>query len=304
VLRALASSLAITSRALSSSSRDATAVVLASSCVGVGWRRWVAAPGSPSITASMPWAISAQLRGVSRGGGRGGKREDVTKKNLIPAHRINEQIESRQVRLVIDSGDGGDGESSSSKSHEVISTIVARKRAKEAGLDLVEMNAKAVPPVCRMLDYDAFRYELRLKEKEARKKAVERRRHDQVKELRLSARISANDLGTKADQANKFLEQGHKVTARIEFKSNDGVKAKMRPDAGAILYAEFRALLNAHRVEVEPKMVGPSHMILQIAMEREKKGSTKKKEPPVNVKKEETPVEKETAKEGETATVS
>ena len=227
----------------------------------------------------------------------------MTKKNLIPAHRINEQIESRQVRLVIDSGDGGDGESSSSKSHEVISTIVARKRAKEAGLDLVEMNAKAVPPVCRMLDYDAFRYELRLKEKEARKKAVERRRHDQVKELRLSARISANDLGTKADQANKFLEQGHKVTARIEFKSNDGVKAKMRPDAGAILYAEFRALLNAHRVEVEPKMVGPSHMILQIAAEREKKGSTKKKEP-VNVKKEETPVEKETAKEGETATVS
>lgn len=302
MLRALASSLAITSRALSSSSRDATAVVLASSCVGVGWRRWVAAPGSPSITASMPWAISAQLRGVSRGGGRGGKREDVTKKNLIPAHKINEQIESRQVRLVTDSGDGGDGESSSSKSHEVISTIVARKRAKEAGLDLVEMNAKAVPPVCRMLDYDAFRYELRLKEKEARKKAVERRRHDQVKELRLSARISANDLGTKADQANKFLEQGHKVTARIEFKSNDGVKAKMRPDAGAILYAEFRALLNAHRVEVEPKMVGPSHMILQIAAEREKKGSTKKKEP-VNVKKEETPVEKETAKE-ETATVS
>jgi hypothetical protein len=50
-------------------------------------------------------------------------------------------------------------------------------------------------------------------------------------------------------------------------------------------------------------MVGPSHMILQIAMEREKKGSTKKKEPPVNVKKEETPVEKETTKE-ETATVS
>ena len=300
MLRALASSLAVTSRALSSSSRDATAVVLASSCVGVGWRRWVAAPGSPSITAAQPWAISTH-RGVSRGGGRGGKREDETKKNLIPAHRINEQIESRQVRLVTDSGDGGDDESSSSKSHEVISTIVARKRAKEAGLDLVEMNAKAVPPVCRMLDYDAFRYELRLKEKEARKKAVERRRHDQVKELRLSARISANDLGTKADQANKFLEQGHKVTARIEFKSNDGVKAKMRPDAGAILYAEFRALLNAHRVEVEPKMVGPSHMILQIAAEREKKGSTKKKEP-VNVKKE-TPVEKETTKE-ETATVS
>jgi hypothetical protein len=122
----------------------------------------------------------------------------VTKKNLIPAHRINEQIESRQVRLVIDSGDGGDGESSSSKSHEVISTIVARKRAKEAGLDLVEMNAKAVPPVCRMLDYDAFRYELRLKEKEARKKAVERR----------TARSGQGTSSERPDQRQRSRDQG------------------------------------------------------------------------------------------------
>ena len=115
--------------------------------------------------------------------------------------------------------------------------------------------------------------------REARKKAVERRRHDQVKELRLSARISTNDLRTKADQANRFLEQGHKVTARIEFKSNDGVKANMRPDAGAILYEEFCAMLNPHKVEVEGKMVGPSHMILTVAQEREKKGQAKKQKP-------------------------
>lgn len=67
-------------------------------------------------------------------------------------------------------------------------------------------------------DYDAFRYELRRKERDQRKKAVERRRHDQVKDLRLSARISENDLKTKADQAMKFLREGHKVTMRIEFK--------------------------------------------------------------------------------------
>ena len=70
-----------------------------------------------------------------------------------------------------------------------------------------------------VLDYDAFRYELRRKERDARKKAVERRRHDQIKELRLSARISPNDLKTKADQAMKFLKEGHKVTMRIEFKA-------------------------------------------------------------------------------------
>jgi translation initiation factor IF-3 len=52
----------------------------------------------------------------------------------------------------------------------------------------------------------------------------------------MSARISANDLQTKADQAEKFLKEGHKVTMRIEFKGKDGVKQKQRPMAGAILY--------------------------------------------------------------------
>ncbi len=268
MLRALAD-FAVTSRTLISTSRDSAAVSLMSSRVGSGWRRWVTASGS---VIDEPWRIS-QARGMSIDRRRD-RTEDVTKKNLVAAHKINEQITARHIRLVM----GGDGVGDT-KSHEVIPTIVARKRARDAGLDLVEMNAKAVPPVCRMLDYDAFRYELRVKEREARKKAVERRRHDQVKELRLSARISTNDLRTKADQANRFLEQGHKVTARIEFKSNDGVKANMRPDAGAILYEEFCAMLNPHRVEVEGKMVGPSHMILTVAQEREKKGQAKKQKP-------------------------
>ena len=247
MLRALAG-FAVTSRTLVSTSRDSAAVSLMLSCVGSGWRRWVTASGS---VFDESWRSQARGMSIDR---RRDRTEDVTKKNSVAAHRINEQITARHIRLVM----GGDGEGDT-KSHEVIPTIVARKRARDAGLDLVEMNAKAVPPVCRMLDYDAFRYELRVKEREARKKAVERRRHDQVKELRLSARISTNDLRTKADQANRFLEQGHKVTARIEFKSNDGVKANMRPDAGAILYEEFCAMLNPHKVEVEGKMVGPSH---------------------------------------------
>ena len=171
MLRALAG-FAVTSRTLVSTSRDSAAVSLMSSCVGSGWRRWVTASGS---VLDEPWRIS-QARGMSIDRRRD-RTEDVTKKNSVAAHRINEQITARHIRLVM----GGDGEGDT-KSHEVIPTIVARKRARDAGLDLVEMNAKAVPPVCRMLDYDAFRYELRVKEREARKKAVERRRHDQVKE--------------------------------------------------------------------------------------------------------------------------
>ena len=99
---------------------------------------------------------------------------------------------------------------------------------------------------------------------------MERRRHDQVKELRLSARISANDLKTKAVQTERFLEQGQGGVAPL--KSNDGVAQKLRPKAGAILYDEFRALLGPHRVEVEGKMIGPNHMIMQVVRAREKKG--------------------------------
>ena len=201
--------------------------------------------------------------------------DDETERNAPAGHRVNQQISARQVRLVSDPGDGGGDAGGEKRSHEIISTIVAIRRAKQAGLDLVEVNPRADPPVCRLMNYDAFRYELRQKERDARKRAVERRRHDQVKELRLSARISANDLKTKAVQTERFLEQGHKVTLRVAFKSNDGVAQKLRPKAGAILYDEFRALLGPHRVEVEGKMIGPNHMIMQVVRAREKKGKTK-----------------------------
>ena len=245
----------------------------------------IGAPLGVASTASFARGVVSSYRAPRRvfgsardyahaAGGRATDGDDETERNAPAGLRVNQQITARQVRLVSDPGDGGGEAGGEKKSHEVISTIVAIRRAKQAGLDLVEVNPRANPPVCRLMNYDAFRYELRQKERDARKRAVERRRHDQVKELRLSARISANDLKTKADQTERFLEQGHKVTMRIEFKSNDGVKQKLRPKAGAILYDEFRALLGPHRVEVEGKMVGPNHMIMQVAPVREKKGKT------------------------------
>ena len=143
----------------------------------------------------------------------------TTRRSATPPRAIASisRFSARQVRLVSDPGDGGGDAGGEKRSHEIISTIVAIRRAKQAGLDLVEVNPRADPPVCRLMNYDAFRYELRQKERDARKRAVERRRHDQVKELRLSARISANDLKTKAVQTERFLEQGHKVTLRVAF---------------------------------------------------------------------------------------
>ena len=110
------------------------------------------------------------------------------------------------------------------------------------------MNPRATPPVCRLMSYDAYRYELKLKDKEARRRGVDRRRQDVIKTLRLSARISDNDLKTKAVQATKLIALGHGVRARIEFKKNDGVAptAAMRHAAGEILFKGARVVIVAH----------------------------------------------------------
>ena len=253
------------------------------------------APSTPlgRLAASPPrrarYRASARLDARDGGGG------DAVDKLGAGRHqlRVNEAIDARQVRLVND----GPSAPSSAPAHEVLSTIVALRRAKLAGLDLVEVNPRAVPPVCRVMNFDELRYELRQKERDARKKAVERRRHDKIKVLRLRPHISAHDLRVKAAQAARFFADGHRVTLRVEFSDADGVKPKLRPRAGAVLFEEFRAALTdataetneregrdpiAFATEVEGKMIGPRHMITTFAPAREKKGKTpsakKKKE--------------------------
>ena len=147
---------------------------------------------------------------------------------------------------------------------------------------MMEVNARADPPVCRLMRYDSFRYARKQKEREGRRAAVERRRADTVKELKLTARISPNDMRVKAAKAQKFLANGHKVTLRVEFKTNDGVKPSLRKKAGDVLFDEFRRTLTdsfqkPHVVVQEGKMVGPNHMTITLAPEREaRKGKTKK----------------------------
>ena len=248
-------------------------------CINLGIDR-------PRITAHSPvWTTSVQHMS---GRGRGAS-DDVTP-NANQAHRVNEQITARQIRLVMESSSDeshvsdGDESKDSPKTHEVISTLVALRRAKHSGLDLVEVNARADPPVCRLMNYDTFRYALKVKEKNAKKAKVERRRHDQIKELKLTARISPNDVRVKANKASQFLSVGHKVTLRVEFKTNDGVKQSLRPKAGAVLFTEFRdCLVNefdaSHVVIQEEKMVGPNHMTITLAPEKNSgkggKGSSK-----------------------------
>ena len=120
---------------------------------------------------------------------------------------INEQIRDREVRLI-----GENGEQLG-----IMSAKDAYKLAREAELDLVKIAPTAKPPVCKIIDYGKYRYELARKEKEAKKK----QKVIKVKEVRLSPNIDENDLNTKMNNARKFLEKGNKVKVTLRFRGRE-----------------------------------------------------------------------------------
>ena len=120
---------------------------------------------------------------------------------------INEQIKVKEVRLI----------SSEGEQLGVVSINEAREKAEEAGLDLVLIAPTAKPPVCKIIDYGKFRYELTRKDKEAKKK----QKTIEVKEVRLSPNIDTNDLNTKVSSARKFLEKGNKVKVTLRFRGRE-----------------------------------------------------------------------------------
>ena len=120
---------------------------------------------------------------------------------------INEQIRDKEVRLI-----GADGEQLG-----IMSAREAYKLAQEAELDLVKIAPGAKPPVCKIIDYGKYRYELARKEKEAKKK----QKVIEIKEVRLSPNIDENDLNTKMNNARKFLEKGNKVKVTLRFRGRE-----------------------------------------------------------------------------------
>ncbi len=120
---------------------------------------------------------------------------------------INEQIRDKEVRLI-----GVDGEQLG-----IMSSRDAMKLAREAELDLVKIAPGAKPPVCKIIDYGKYHYEMVRKEKEAKKK----QKTVEVKEVRMSPNIDVNDLNTKTAAARKFLEKGNKVKVSLRFRGRE-----------------------------------------------------------------------------------
>ena len=154
---------------------------------------------------------------------------------------INEQIRDREVRLI-----GADGEQLG-----IVSSREAQKIADEAGLDLVKIAPNAKPPVCKVIDYGKYRYEQARKEKDAKKK----QKTVELKEIRLSPNIEANDLNTKMNAAKKFLAKGNKVKITLRFR---GRKMAHMNASKHILDDIAENLSDVAVVEKAPKVEGRS----------------------------------------------
>ena len=154
---------------------------------------------------------------------------------------INEQIRDKEVRLV-----GEDGEQLG-----IMSAKDALKLAEEAELDLVKIAPAAKPPVCKIIDYSKYRYEMIRKEKEAKKK----QKTVELKEIRLSPNIESNDLNTKINATKKFLAKGNKVKITLRFRGRE--MAHMQ-SSRHILDDFAKEMTDIAVVEKAPKIEGRS----------------------------------------------
>jgi translation initiation factor IF-3 len=152
---------------------------------------------------------------------------------------VNDRIRATEVRLV-----GPDGSQVG-----IVRLPDALRIARELDLDLVEVAPQANPPVCRLLDYGKYRYELGLKAKEAKRKQA----HFQIKEMKMRPKIDRHDYMTKRGHIERFLGQGNKVKLTIMFRGRE----MAHPELGAkILDRLAEDLSPVAHVEVPAKLDG------------------------------------------------
>ena len=164
----------------------------------------------------------------------------ITKERENP---INEQIRAKEMMVI-----GPNGEQLGIKSKQDALTL-----ARYAGFDLVLMSENATPAVCKIMDYNRFKYEKKKKAKDAMKK--QREAIVDIKEYRLSITIDIHDFNTRVKNARKSLEKGDKVKASIKFKGRQISHPELAKD---VLDKFSEELSDIASVEIVPKMEGRS----------------------------------------------
>jgi translation initiation factor IF-3 len=159
-------------------------------------------------------------------------------------HRTNRMIRIPEVRLVGEGIEPG-----------IYPTEKALAMAEAQGLDLVEISPNAAPPVCRIIDYKKFLYEKKRKEKEMKANS----KQSEVKEIRFTPSTDEHDFDFKCKHAEKFLKEGDKVKAYVQFKG----RAIMFKDRGELLLLKFaERLAEIGVLESMPKMEGKRMLVI------------------------------------------
>jgi len=152
---------------------------------------------------------------------------------------INEKIKSKEVRLIDETG----------KQLGIVQTFDAIRMARERDLDLVEISPKATPPVCKIMDYGKYKYQIAKKAQEAKKKQTV----IQIKEMKLGLKIEEHDLGFKIRHMREFLDDGCKVKIIIMFRGRE----ILHMDMGEKLTEKIiDALKDIGELEQKPKFDG------------------------------------------------
>lgn len=152
---------------------------------------------------------------------------------------INEKIKSKEVRLIDETG----------KQLGIVQTFDAIRMARERDLDLVEVSPKATPPVCKIMDYGKYKYQIAKKAQEAKKKQTV----IQIKEMKLGLKIEEHDLGFKIRHMREFLDDGCKVKIIIMFRGRE----ILHMDMGEKLTGKIiDALKDIGELEQKPKFDG------------------------------------------------
>jgi len=160
---------------------------------------------------------------------------------------VNEGIRDKEVRVIDVNGE----------QLGIMSPKKALEIAQQKDLDLVMVAPNAKPPVCRIMDYGKYRFDMAKREKEARK----HQRTINVKEVRLSANIEEHDMGVKAKHADKFLKAGDKVKVSIRFRGREMAHTSIGYD---VMNRFVEMITQEHIVERKPKLEG-RNMIMILA---------------------------------------
>ena len=160
-------------------------------------------------------------------------------RTFVQGPAVNELITSSEVRVISEKGD----------MLGVIKTEDAIKKAFELGLDLVEVSPNASPPVCKIIDYGKYKYQVQKKQAEAKKK----QKTFEVKEVKLRPGIEDNDYDVKLRSIHRFLKDGDKVKITLRFRGREMAYHQRGMD---ILKKLEMAIESLAKVEQVPKLEG------------------------------------------------